>query len=294
MSKVCFLIPVYPPHYHFLDFLNKLVKPLDFDIYFVLSFTNDAAELAKYNYNNVYNLIILEDYIDKEMINNIISKNIIITFKKYFGLNFLKNNYQYIATLDCEIDFINTNNIFDKFHNFCNKKQIIGSKFSENHEHYNLLCNINKSSSCFFDCNPEYINKLNNITHNFSVYFWFSDIPIYDMSILPEYLKFIEFENYNSFINKIDWYCFDYIPYCYYCFLFKEYSLLNIKDYNINREWSLESMPIETYKKVCCNIGYTPLWVIQNTYNENKEFLNNSDTFMYYHRNDGRYFTKND
>ena len=51
-------------------------------------------------------MIILEDYIDKGMINNIISKNIIITFKKYFGLNFLKNNYQYIATLDCEIDFI--------------------------------------------------------------------------------------------------------------------------------------------------------------------------------------------
>lgn len=294
MNKACFLIPVHPPHYKYLDFLNKLVNPIDFDIYFVLSFSEDSDELAKCNYNSIYNLIILEDYIDRAVIHNIISKNIIITFKKYFGLNFLKNNYHYIAALDSEIDFVNTNNIFNKFQNFCNKKQILGSKLSTNCDDYEVLNKINKGSSCFFDSNPEYINKLNNITGNLDIYFWFSDIPIYDMTILPEYLKFIEFEDYNSFINKIDWFCFDYIPYCYYCFLFKDYSLINVKDYNINREWSLESMPIETYKKIYYNVGYMPLWVIQNTYDENKEFLNNHEIIMYYHRNDGRYHRKND
>lgn len=294
MNKVCFLIPVYPPHYIFLDFLNKLVKPLEFDIYFVLSFTDDMYELEKYNYNNIYNLIVLENYIDKEVINNIISKNIIITFKKYFGLNILKNDYRYIAALDCEIDFINTSNIFDKFNNFCNKKIIIGSKISTNCSEREFINKINKSSSCFFNNCPEYLNKLNNITGNFDIYFWFSDIPIYDMEILPEYLKFIDFEDYSSFINKIDWYCFDYISYCYYCFLFKDYSLLNIKEYNITREWSLESMPIETYKNVYNNIGYMPLWVIQNTYNENKDFLDTHAAIMYYHKNDGRYHRKND
>jgi hypothetical protein len=38
MNKAAFIIPVYPPHYHFLNFLNKLNNKPDFDTHLVLSF----------------------------------------------------------------------------------------------------------------------------------------------------------------------------------------------------------------------------------------------------------------
>jgi len=50
MNKITFIIPVYPPHYIFLDFLNKLEDSIDFDINLILSFKNDETLLLSYNY----------------------------------------------------------------------------------------------------------------------------------------------------------------------------------------------------------------------------------------------------
>lgn len=293
MNKCCFIIPVYPPHYHFLDFLNKLDNPLDFDIVFVLSFKDDLTQLTNYNYKNIYDIIILENHLEKNMIEKLIDKKIIITFKKYFALDLLKYKYSYAATVDSEIEFVNTNNIFDKFKNFCDNKKIIGSLINTNDFRHNLIKDINVSSSCFFN-NSEHYNELINITNNFNLYFWFSDIPIYNMSYMNDYFKFINFNNYEEFIEKIKWYVFDYIPYVYYITLFKNYSIINIKEYGLTREWSLESMPIETYRNVIDKINYRPLWLIYNTYNENKDNLKNDDIILTYHRNDGRYIFVND
>lgn len=41
MNTISFIIPVYPPHYNFLDFLNKLPPTKDFDIILVLSYKSD-------------------------------------------------------------------------------------------------------------------------------------------------------------------------------------------------------------------------------------------------------------
>ena len=114
MNKASFIIPVYPPHYHYLDFLSKINDTqLDFDIILVLSYRTDFYELEKCNYKG-YSVIILEDYIDKAYINDVINKKIIITFKKFYALNLLKNKYLYCAVVDSEIEFVNINNVFEK------------------------------------------------------------------------------------------------------------------------------------------------------------------------------------
>ena len=124
MNKSSFIIPVYPPHYNFLNFLNKLNSKIEFDIFLVLSFKSDLIELNNnYNYNKIYKVIVLEEYFKRSFIEYIINKKIIITFKKYFALNLLKTQYLYCATIDCEVEFVNTNNIFDKFKTFCNNKK---------------------------------------------------------------------------------------------------------------------------------------------------------------------------
>ena len=232
MNKTAFIIPTYPPHYNFLDFLNKLNDNLDFDIILVLSFKSDLSELLKYNYKMIYKVIVLEQYFSKPFIQMIIDKKIIITFKKYFALNLVKTQYKYCATVDSEIEFVNINNVFEKFETFCNNKKIIGSIINTNDFRHKLIKDINVSSSIYFRDQDNY-NKLINITNNFNLYFWFSDIPIYDMSYIDEFFEFIKFNDYHKFIEKTSWYVFDYIPYAYFVTLFKNYSFINIKDYGL-------------------------------------------------------------
>ncbi len=292
MNKAAFIIPVYPPHYHFLSFLNKLnIKP-DFDINLVLSFHSDLTLLNKnYNFKKFYNVIVLENYFNRQLIEYIINKKIIITFKKYFALNLLKGNYSYCATVDSEIEFVNTNNVFEKFTNFCDNKIIIGSSINTHDFRHKLIRDINTSSSVYF---TKHFDDLVKITNNFNIYFWFSDIPIYNLSNITEFFTFINFDNYMNFIENTKWEVFDYIPYVYFITLFKGYSLVNIKDYGLTREWSLESMPIQTYNQVVSRINYRPLWLIHNTYHENVDNIQNDGIILTYHLNDGRYNIVND
>jgi hypothetical protein len=287
MNNIAFLIPVYPPHYNYLDFLNILDKQVDFDIVLILSYKSDLVELQKLDYKN-YNTIVLEDYFSESFISLIMNKNI-ITFKKYFALKILQSKYIYCAVVDCEIEFVNTNNVYDKFKTFIENKKIIGSVVKN--ERKNVSDNINRSSSIYFQNNEENYNKLIELTHNFEFYFWFSDIPIYDMSFINEFFDFIHFnDDYDNFINNLNWAIFDYIPYAYFVVLFKNYSFLNVNDFGLHINWSLESLPIETYNNVIKYVDYHPLWVIYNTYLENKnnEFIKN-DIIITYHKNDGRY-----
>ena len=138
-------------------------------------------ELNKWNYNKVYSCIILEDYIDKIFIKNLIHNRTIITYKKYFALNKFKKLYKYCAVVDSEISFVNTENIFQKLETFSKNKKIIGSQIATNDFRHDLTKSINLSCASFFNKNPEEYAKLKQLTKDFNIYFWFSDIPIYDM-----------------------------------------------------------------------------------------------------------------
>jgi len=124
--------------------------------------------------------------------------------KKYFALHLLKNQYSYCATIDSEIEFVNTNNILCKFESFCNNKKIIGSSINTNDFRHTLIKDINLPSAIFYK-DTEYYDKLTDITNNFNIYFWFSDIPIYDMSYITDFFEFIGFNDYNTFVEKISW-----------------------------------------------------------------------------------------
>ncbi len=266
-KKVCFLIPVYPRDYCFLDFLNKIPTNIDFDIIFILSYRDDYNLLESLNYNKIYKVLLLEDYLPKDYITKIINNNIIITFKKYFGLNKYKNTYKYLAAIDSEIKFINTNNIYERFNEFFNNKKVYGGLVGANH--IGLVNNINSYSTLFFKEDER--NILRNRLYNFSLYLWFSDISVYESDTLQGFLDYINYADDESFTSKLNWYIFDYIPYLFYLNLYYDFSFININEYNITRKWSLESMPIKTYIKIRDILRYKPMWLIENTYTENKE-----------------------
>jgi hypothetical protein len=280
--KSCFIIPIYPPHYGYLNFLDSFSSN-DTDIFLILSYQRDLEELERIRFYKNYRTIILEKEIGKDLVDKIIAKNVVITFKKYYAINLLKENYKYLATCDSEIQFVNCNDVTKKFKEFCENKKIIGSIIGENTVNINLAKEINIGSTIFFD-----YQEISEVSNNFKFYFWFSDIPIYDSEIASEYLNFINFKEFDLFVDKISWYFFDYISYGYYCILKKGYSKIDIKEYGIDRNWSLESIPINIYNEVVDKIGYKPLWVINDTWKENVDSLKEK-IILSYHLNDGRY-----
>jgi hypothetical protein len=102
-------------------------------------------------------------------------------------------------------------------------------------------------------------------------------------------MEYIDFKDHQKFIETINWYFFDYIAYGYYCLINDSYEKINTAENGINRNWSLESISFEIYEKVL-EIGYIPLWLIHNTWSENKDKLGEK-IILTYHLNDGRYTT---
>lgn len=296
-KKCCFLIPIHPPHYNFLDFLEKIDESkLSFDIYFILSYKSHEEELLALNHKKIYKTICMSDFMSGELLNTMcIYPRGIITFKKFFGLLWLLEkcaiHYDYAAVVDAEIEFINVEKIPQKFQAFAEKKQILGSVVNDSGLSflYEKIGKIHTDSKVHFKHDPDF-PRLEEITKQFSNYFWFSDIPIYDMSIVPDFFQYIafDFNNLEKFkCLSID--SFDFVIYSFYLLMKKDYTLLNMKDYGIMREHSLESAPFSTYLEVVEKIGYEPLWVIGNTYAENKEYFSKSNLIMTYHKNDPRY-----
>jgi hypothetical protein len=267
----------------------------------VLSYREDLTNLESLNYKNIYKTIIIENYLDRKYIDDILNKSIeeqgIITLKKYIALDILKDKYEYLCTVDSESEFVSTNSVYEKLKKYCDRKIIIGSTvdstrnvtnsfflMSQN-ELVKVVEKINNESILLF--NGEDIEEINSKINN-RFYFWYSDIPVYDSKILIDFFNHIKFnsDSYIEFSKRLNYYIFDYISYAYYCILYKDYNIMDIKEYGVSRNWSLESMPYDTYQEIL-NIGYKPMSLIYNTYIENKSKID--DIILIYHKNDGRY-----
>jgi hypothetical protein len=305
-DKICFLIPIHPPHYKYLTFLNKLTSNNEFTIVFVLTFMNDKISLIHYlNNKNIINstfqnikFITLEENADiKNEINSFNDVKFgIINIKKIYGLYYLINNddkFDYIAVIDSEVEFINLDNLYDKFKLYCDRKTVIaGNTTTRNKVHY-FLDDIHKKTIEHIKINDRTV--VNNETKNGKYYFWYSDINIYDRKLLPDFFKYINFDlssNFTSFIKTINFWSFEYIIYYYYCIALHNYKIVCMEDYGIKRQWSLEAAPYEIYHQVKERIGYESNIVIGNCYYKNKEKFkkNNEEPIFIYHLNDGRYF----
>jgi hypothetical protein len=290
-KKACFLIPVYPPHYHFLEFLNKINEnDLSFDIILIISTYEDKRLLLETSYKKIYKVICIEEYISAAFMATL-NRNI-ITFKKFYGLLWLVEKspiqYDYVAVVDVEINFVNIKNVPEKFQTFIDRKQLLGGSINpENpyqHPMIPIISGVNNVVKGFFK--EEDVEILKHKTKNFNLYVWFSDIPIYDMKVVPHFFKYINFSfsNYHQFAYVSEW-AFDYVIYAFYLLVKEGYNSIDVRDYGIQRQMSLETAPFSTYWITVEKTKYEPLWVIGNIYRENKEYFKTSSIIMTYHEN---------
>jgi hypothetical protein len=304
-KKIAFIIPIHSPHFPFLIFLKDLNETNLFTIFFILTLEEDIYSIKEYINLNILTNFKNIQYISLESITGLKIKKIlynykghelrdkgIINIKKLCALNYIYknfNNFDYLACIDSEIKFINSNNIYEKFYIFCNNKKIIGGNTSNSSETYkNIVSRINNDILLFFSQNDN--NIIINATKNLNLYFWFSDIPIYDVEILPRFFNYINFDN-EDIIDKINFWTFDYILYIYYCLIYENYKLIDVFDYDIkSRNWSMEYCDFDMYDNVFKKINYMSNWCIGECYYKYKDLFNqnNYNIILLYHENYNR------
>jgi hypothetical protein len=259
INNVALIIPAHPPHYLFIyDLLKKTNKKID--VYIVFSNQDDFDKFEQKDYIN--NIIIPS-----------INTNSIVTYKKFYALKQLKDNlkYDYLITIDSETDIINENftkdNLLNKIETIFKNKTIYAFDISENELYQDILY---KSANIFK--NPDDVNKLKNITNNYSLYYWWTNLPIYKRN------------NLNDFFNKINndlssWHEFDHIIYSNYLLLYESFNILNttkiinVGDFIHNTE---NINNIEKLKDF--NYGYS--FMYYGVFQHHKEFLTNEATIF--------------
>ncbi len=210
MNKVCFLIPVYPPHFSYLDNFIESFKKYNYDNQadICVVFTNEEESLS-YKNKDINRLILPPQY-------RVFKNKGIINIKKLWALFILKESqYDYILVLDAEaliVKHINLINIFNKFYN---EKILWGNQVTSGGA--TRVNKIKNSCKRFF----MYKDKLDS-----NLYLWFNQPCIYKVSILPDFLKKINFE---SNIKNLTWNDFDYYIYMYYLILYQDFKVKDLE-----------------------------------------------------------------
>lgn len=138
------------------------------------------------------------------------------TCKKYWGMLQIYKNYKYVICMDDETSFVR-NLTIDKLDRLWEEKEWWGSNI--NMEDRRGISNT--SASVMF---PKHVNELKKITEDWTMYTWWSNVPVYKTEDLDDY--------FNNFVLKHPWETlpyriFDHIPYVYYLLLFKGWTLKN-------------------------------------------------------------------
>lgn len=222
-KKVAVIIPVnVPKEFYIKKFIGSYKKNESYDLFFIIT-DEYEKNIIKDFVDNTIMLITLPMNIDHETLRK---KNIYPTFKKFYGLEYINQNFKYDYAICIDIDCIilNMSNIYDTCKNFCDIKYVYGGNIINNKD---VCYNINNESLNFINKFKK-INKIEFDKIDIKIYFWFSQIPIYDMKVVNNFLKFIKFESYNRIISFLLWETFEYVIYYYYCMIYHDYNIFDL------------------------------------------------------------------
>jgi len=264
IDNIAFLIPIHPPHYHYMyNLINKCRNNyIEVDIFLIFS---NMTDYDNFNMKNEIKPIICDPFRTRS----------VVTFKKFFGLKQLADSkYDYIICCDSEIDILCDNftneNINTKIQQIFNNKKIYAGDTKGN----DGVSKIIEISANLFTGEHDF---LKNITKNFTLYFWYSDLPVYRRADITQFLSMI---NYNNIV----WEHFDYIIYQYYLILYHGFEIINTTPIT-NVKWSIENVFTNNIdilnKLVYINYGFS--WNTKKMYNLSKTFIDSQKGFLIYH-----------
>jgi hypothetical protein len=213
-NKSCFLIPLHPPDYIYLHNLELIVKKCNVQVYIVLSNRDEKIEKIYNNLSYIY-------------FNEIYTGNVTNwpTQKKFYATKYIYDNtdYKYVIACDAEIkidNFFSPDILTSICENFFINKKFYGGDNSD--VSFQL---INTDCMRFINIDEWFIEKYK------SIYFWFTELPIYERN---SYNLFFQSQNlYNrSFVFNN----YDYLLYAYWMCINKNFKIINWNNLEINQK----------------------------------------------------------
>ncbi len=263
--KIAFVIPIIPRHYIYIYDLIELLdtNKIEIDIFLIFSNEDDYNKFEK------------KDKIKKILLLPNTNTENIVTYKKFFALEKLKNekNYDYYIVCDAEITIIpknfNEQNIINKINNIYENKFIYAGEIINNIDVLKII------ESSYNIVKKDFDKK--NILYNYNLYYWWSDLPVYKKEYLDSFFKYIDYSN-------INWFHFDHKIYLNYLYLYHNFNIINITPI-IKHNWSLEAYytnDIENLNKLK-TIKYGFSFITPKIYEKFKNFFIDEGSFIMYH-----------
>jgi hypothetical protein len=223
-------------------------------------------------------ILITVFFLKKDKIKKIIIPNTntgnIVTYKKFFALDTFKEDktYDYFIVCDSEITIIpenfNQENILDKSNKIFKNKIIYAGEVKDS-TNINII-----KTSCSLVTDGDILEKL---TKNYSLFFWWSDLPVYKREHLTHFFNVIKYDSLN-------WFQFDHTIYLSYLILHHDFRIENITPL-INVNFSLESYNTTDINnlKILKSLNYGFSFLTEPLYYNHIDFLKNEGTFLLYH-----------
>jgi hypothetical protein len=219
MKNTCTIITTHKFKFKYaLKFLETFYKHVNqpHKIYIIFSNIFEANEF-RFLTNFDYETIILPA--DFELYKSIVN------VKKYFALNSIIEQYDYIGVYDCETEIVKDVNLNEIYENIFNTKI--------------LKCNISeKGSEIIGNCAKKlglFENKIIQNIVNKKLYWWFNEIPVYESKSFIRFYKWFEkLDNLDDIRN--DYWCFDYIIYGIWLLVYEGFE---IKEFDVDFYWGV-------------------------------------------------------
>jgi hypothetical protein len=277
MNKCAFVIPLHPKHFDYGYYIFYHLIDKNVDLYFIFTDNEDKnlflSKISRNEDKNKVNFLILADFVDIEIVKKTSS---FVSVKKLFGLFKLYEKYDYISCIDSEIRFINNNNnnnndYYNIMKNIVDTKVICSGKLNEYASEINIVYD---SLTKLTD--EIYHEDLKSLSLDYTLYTWWSNLPVYHCKIAEQFLKWIKFSNNN--LERFCYNIFDDITYNFFCILFYDYQIKIIENCFHSLEFS-DSNLVEKVDQTICKL----YWVNNNAYNQNKIYYEKNNFQIVFH-----------
>lgn len=219
MTKVAFACPLYDMKNHFELGLNlyksRIDKGIKDDLYFIFSDIEQKDKFKELIDRNSES----KDFkylITTDEVNRYKAKAVA---KKFFALEKLMYDYEFIILTDCESVFINNPDFYELAKYIWDNRTMLNSNKSP--DGYFIM------RKCFDTMGLLHSTKLRKDTKNYTYNFWFNDLQVYKCSFLPDFFEWLGKHNKDKVYDEK--FCFEY--YVFYAYLLLEHNI-HIKKFN--------------------------------------------------------------
>lgn len=192
-----------------------------------------------------------------------------ISQKKIFGVRDIfdrRDNVINVGCIDIDTVFIKEKNFHEHFEQLKNRKSFFVSKSTNK----GIIENVGKDAAKIFYPYKDDYKRLVEITEDFTLYFWFNDIPVYHREYFYDFLDCID---YDANVKKLKYTTFDFILYAWFLLLHRGYKLEKLDIPAQDKGSFIEAqkhLDPAVFKKAF--ESYQPGWIFQE--NENIDMKN--------------------